>query len=375
MMIVRKRRKLINGFNITLLEKSVDILTDPRVQPIDTADSGGKFLRSENKDIQNTGTGLFEPTNTLLGINDTQIQYLAVPLDEPKDSQYLSWNEKSGTTVWKQLTNYQPQIDVLTDVVKTSSSNISEIQTQIIQFNNIVRTDFVESNLLHLPFAVAWSANSWGGPGKAGIFWSDPGTTPVDNFSIKFGGTNLALGESNYDFGTVGTASTAYPSSNAVVMKFSNGTEGARGFVWNAVGISGGPVMALDTDPNRSDSPYNRGGNLTVRNRIITHQGCFQANGYSQIPIGTTQYLGNLHVNEHNPYLQYPLPTPIITLRPSLGSEYNGYVMTYREGNLYGEIGLSPSVGGSGSGTLPGVEIDCGSFTAGTADINCGSFV
>jgi hypothetical protein len=46
-------------------------------------------------------------------------------------------------------------------------------------------------------------------------------------------------------------------------------------------------------------------------------------------------------------------------------------------GRLYEEVTAAEIVaeGGGGGGTLPSVEIDCGTFTNDLANIDCGSFV
>ncbi len=54
------------------------------------------------------------------------------------------------------------------------------------------------------------------------------------------------------------------------------------------------------------------------------------------------------------------------------GSGFDVYV-TNHNGGLISAYPLNASA--SGSGSLPGVEIDCGTFDEDTADIDCGSFI
>lgn len=385
-MIIRKRRKLINGFNITLLEKTAEVLKGSINQPLDTTVSGGKFIRSDNTGPQSAQTVQIETTNA-------EIQYLAAPIVQPQDDYHLVWDSSSGTTIWKPPTNYQPQFDAFTSILSTNSSNISELQTLVTQFNNIIRTDYVETDSLHIPFAVAWSGHVWGGPGKAGIFFHNPGDVAYDGFAIKMGHDNATIGETGYTYGTVGNLAQ-YP----IVMRFTNGTEGSRGFVWSARGASGKtiPVMALDTNDPDSNSTA---GSLKIKGNFIAERGYIVASGGSvtakddviaggrlQAEFPSQNILGPINISNYDP----STGNSLITMRSyflydsggtptgtSLNASHNNYVLTYTHlFSNYGKISLLPQIGGSGGGgTLPGVEIDCGTFTAGTADINCGSFV
>lgn len=390
-MIVRKRRKLINGFNITLLEKVVDAFEGSFVQSADNTVIGKRFIRSENSGPYSGSDSLSTDTLTLSGVNDTQIQYLTVPLTEPQDAYQLAWNAASATTVWVQPVNYQPQLDSLSLSIATSSSNISELQTLVSQFNSFISSDYIETSSLHIPFAVAWSGNNWGGPGKAGIFWHDPGTDPYDGFAIKYGCDNASIGETGYSYGSVGVL-----AASPVVMRFTNGMEGTRGFIWAAHGYGRTvPVMALDTDDPLSN-PY--AGSLKVKGNITAERGDIWvvSGGVSaakNVVAGERLYvgwpsqsvLGPIEVANYDPstgnclitmrgnFLYDSGGTPTGT---SLNASHNNYVLSYTHlFSNYGAIGLRPAPAGGGSGTLPGVEIDCGSFTADTADINCGSFV
>ena len=118
--------------------------------------------------------------------------------------------------------------------------------------NQIIKTLYASE--IQLPFAVRNSPrDTWGGPGKAGIFWQDPGEDLIDTYSIKMGGDNVEIEESGYTFGYV----------NDLAMKFTMGAEEGRGFVWDRIGPAAynhKPVMSLDA----------KYGNLVVRGDIIT---------------------------------------------------------------------------------------------------------
>ena len=62
--------------------------------------------------------------------------------------------------------------------------------------------------------------------------------------------------------------------------------------------------------------------------------------------------------------------TALNTLSGATGAT-NEHVMT--KDTSTGNVIFKASAGGGGGGTLPSVEIDCGTIVAGTTDIDCGS--
>jgi hypothetical protein len=352
---IQKHRKTINGVEIVLLEKSV------RVEPVVDTSS----LYSNIKKYVDTQIGKIEfPTltqqivekgiqSTTQGVVDiplsaytlTKDEILGVVSNDPEDGSILSYAGQDNNLVWKQSPNVR--FDIIDNILSNYPSNF---------YSTHVSTD-----ILHIPFAIRYLDNIWGGNGRAGIFFGSP-SDPVDNYSIKMGRDDASIGETGYTFGTV----YGSPNSNRVVMKFSNGNEGGRGFVWNSEGGEGfsGPVMSLDTN-----NPIGGGGGtLTVRNNITSELGSLILMGDND---ATTNFVLSNFIPEN----------PMFMI---LGADnsWNDTVLTYTNSEVFeslGYISLKPATAGGsgGGGTFPGVQMDGGSFlqTDQYARIDAGSFV
>jgi len=350
--IIQKKRKVVNGVNITLLEKSV------KVEPVVDTDLlyknfeiklrqyvDGQFSEIYapivvNKDIQTSSIDQQIPTSTIFTLSKDDI--LGVISNSPEEGSILSYTDDNIS--WRQSPN------VRFDLIDNELNNYK------LEF----KSDHIYTNKLHIPFAVTAYTDGtvWGGNGRAGIFWLDPWDQPVDNYSIKMGLNNPEIGESGYSFGTV----------NELAMKFTNGSEGGRGFVWcSSVPPYHGymqPVMSLDTD----DPISNNGGNLTVARDITSNLGKIVISGNDS----STPIVGNIVIPNFTP------TNPIISTIGASDS-YNNYVLTYETvaGSL-GKISLKPPTGGGGGGgSFPGVQMDGGSFLQEDqyARIDAGSFI
>lgn len=352
---IRKRRRIVNGVEITLLEKNTDTLPlvdstlvysniESRLKTYLTEQLSKVTLPQSvqtivQQEVQSAKSLLTEPLFVSSGLTATDI--IATVSNTPEDGSVMAYDSQGSTLVWRQSPNVRLDI----------------IDNTLLNYPNEFISDHITSNKFHIPFAVSWNGNSWGGEGRAGIFWLDPWDEPVDNYSIKFGRDDSSLGETGYTYGTVG----------GLAMKFSNGMEfdtsngrgspgGYRGFVWNRVAGSaqGGnqPVMALDS----------KEGNLTVRGRIKSD--------YTGNPI-----VGNIFLESYDPTTD----NPIIVIS-GVGSSYNGYVLTYEQNPYvpyYASLKLKPSTGGPSTGgySTSGGVIDCGSFLSTDGIIDCGSFI
>lgn len=380
---ITKRRKVVNGVKITLLEKSVisNSIVDQSQKYLDIKNEIREYVdeKIENIVIDQSITNISNNLQTIpesLSYVLTKDEILGVIQNTPEDGSVLSYDNQYDWLVWRQSPNVRMDL----------------IDNKLVNYENYFSSRYIFSNKLHLPFAIKSlvSNDVWGGLGKAGIFWGDPWSQTVDNFSIKMGRDDASIGETGYTYGKVGSG------TRPVIMKFSNGSEGGRGFVWTSVGQDGSiPYMSLDT--NRS---ILGGGNLTVHNDIISNNGILSGQGI--VSHGTIESYGEITSHENiiiddiddlpkafdlrsyypsvdNTIIRVSHPTTFPVVDELLS--YDGYVMTFRHGGFlpnYGTIGLEPPAGGSGGGgTFPGVEIDCGSFlqTDNYCEIDAGSFV
>jgi hypothetical protein len=369
-MMIRKRRRTVNGVEITLLEKATS--TTPLIDTTLIYSDIESRLRTYIGDelatkipaaqetiretiVQNSVQSL--PSSITASLTVDEI--LGLISNSPEEGSVLTYDGQNGAIVWRQSPNLR--LDTIENVM-------SSYQTK-------VESDRVQGDQFFLPFAVKWSVPpyyQWGGPGKSGIFWGDPWTDPVDNFSIKMGDDDASIGETGYTFGYV----------NKLAMKFSNGSEGGRGFVWTSVGNNGSlPVMSLDTN-----NPLAGGGNLTVKNGIYSQLGDISADngsvwaGEQLVAAGNIDYPydGHLRVASFDP----STGNSVISLWSDMvqAPAYDGYVLTYRHiaATPVGILKLEPPTGGGGGGgTFPSVEIDGGSFlqTDQYARIDGGSFI
>jgi len=259
--MIRRHRKIVNGVEITLLEKKV--VTESKVDPLLAIESNLKSYIDEQiptetitneiqtilpKEIQT----IIETESLLSGYTFVQDDFFNIIDNIPEEGSVLSYDNQVESLVWRQ----------------SPTVRIGEIENTLLNNDLHYYTQWITSPKIHIPFAVKWTVapfHEFGGPGKAGIFWSDPWGGVVDNFSIKMGIDNDEISETGYTYGTV----------SSLAMKFSNGTEtdgGLRGFVWNRVGGGGHgdePVMALDS----------HNGDLTVRRDINCDEGQILSGG------------------------------------------------------------------------------------------------
>lgn len=264
--MIRKRRKVVNGVAITLFEKTVSAtptqsltemyadvekrLTSHIATTFQSLPT--KFTELTTKEIQTVVQDLRSEI-TLCGSTFTQDQLLGVFGNSPEDGSVATFDNQNGVVVWKQSPNIR-----LTDIENTLSNYPVEFSS-----------DHVKPNKLHLPFAVAWGENNWGGNGRAGIFWLDPWDKPIDNYSIKMGANNSAIGESGYSYGTVGGLAMKFSNDIAVDAPNGLGSPGGyRGWVWSR-GTGMTPAMALDSHD----------GKLTVLSGINVSTGQIMSGG------------------------------------------------------------------------------------------------
>lgn len=399
--MIRKRRKIVNGIEITLLERTVS-QTPIQDQNSFFSDVEAKLRTYVNDKFQSIPTQQItteiqaalqqvQSESFLSGSPFTIEDFLSIAINEPEDGSIVSYDDQEGSLSW----------------VQSPSVKFAEIDNTLINYNTKFESDHIYSNRLHVPFAVAWGENNWGGNGKSGIFWIDPWDEPIDNYSIKMGMNNEDIGETGYSFGYV----------SQLAMKFSNGSEGGRGFVWTSVGAGGSiPVMALDTN-----DPLTNGGNLWVNRDIKSVSGSVIAendlNG-NRLVVNENQdlpYNAAIWVNTDSIMSGTNLIT-VSTLHPPSAAALDGYIMKYRYiTGPVGVIGLVPDTGGvtsltaltdvnitepiangevllystaeskwinstaigGGGASLPSVELDMGAFLEATqpSQIDCGSFI
>lgn len=374
---IRKRRRIVNGVEITLLEKNTETLplVDSTLVYSNIESRLKSYLTEQlskvtipqsvqtiiQQEVQSAKSLLTEPLFVSSGLTAGDI--ISTVSNIPEDGSIMTYDSQGKSLLWKQSPTVRFDI----------------IDNTILNYANEFSSDHILSNKFHLPFAVAWGKNNWGGPGRGGIFWLDPWDQPVDNFSIKMGRNNTSINESGYDYGSV----------HGLAMKFSNGPEidypitavgqtiGHRGFVWNS--HNNHPVMALDTSSSGLGvSRYSKGGRLTTHGGVETEGNLYlSGNQKNNISYGQEcDFHGYIHINDAT------IGNNIFTL-PNFGAGYNGYVLTYTQlddpsGVLFGTIKLKPPTGGGGGGgTFPSVEIDGGSFLQidQYAKIDGGSFI
>ena len=365
--MVKKRRKVVNGIEIVLFEKSVTKQESPSYDEVEqkltwyidsqlSSKITPTIQTTIEKEIQSVTEKQIE---SLFSYTFTKDEFLGIVENDPEDGSIVSYDSVNKKVVWKQSPNVRSDL----------------IENKLAQYPYEFRSDFIASNRFYMPFAVVSPVTGeiWGGKGKGGIFWGDPWLDPMDNFSIKFGKDDASIGETGYSYGYV----------SKLAMKFSNGTEeNGRGFVWTSVGPNGSvPVMSLDTmDPTTLG-----GGNLTVKRHIVSQYGNVTAN----------ETLFGKIVNVGITSVTFPYDAPIVVQDSFVSSGQNiiklntdaltspsldGYVMTYRHlVGPVGVIGLEPPTGGSGGTSsmysTSGGVINCGSFLSTDGMINCGSFI
>ncbi len=351
--MVKKRRKVVNGIEIVLFEKSVTKQESPSYDEVEqkltwyidsqlSSKITPTIQTTIEKEIQSVTEKQIE---SLFSYTFTKDEFLGIVENDPEDGSIVSYDSVNKKVVWKQSPNVRSDL----------------IENKLAQYPYEFRSDFVASNRFYMPFAVRSPVTGeiWGGKGKGGLFWGDPWLDPVDNFSIKFGIDDASIGETGYTYGVV----------NGLAMKFSNGSEieqGIRGFVWTSVGPEGNiPVMSLDTARPVSGQT-GTGGNLQVKRNITSEYGKLILDG-----VYSGGIFGPIIIQRFN-------PADILISTLDTEPSYNGYVLTYEDSGFYGSIRLKPPTGSGGTSSMystSGGVINCGSFLSTDGMINCGSFI
>lgn len=387
--MIRKRRKVVNGVEITLMEKTVSanpmaeqaaFYNDIERRLTDHIENTFHSLPTQistatTKEIQTVVQQELQSDISLSGSFD-QDTFLGIVGNTPEEGSILAYDDQGDQLLWQQ----------------SPSVRFADIENTLVNYNTFFRSDFVQPNKLHLPFAVAWGENNWGGNGRGGIFWSDPWTTPVDNFSIKFGHDDEDIGESGYtddfifataatyvDFGGTGFTYTEYEydmgetnvwlgrldgsrthyvgqagnSGPELSMKFSQGSEFGRGWSWTRVGSTPSPypVMSLTnrgllkvdnsyvsikhSSPLAGPRAENKGGATTLD--VIAP---FHIVGYDQDK-SIDSWSGQSIIS--------------ITKAANLGPEHDGYVLTYEHNYLEDTTGSTIVIPAVGSPPYTGV--------------------
>jgi len=354
---IKRYRKIVNGNEIVLLEKNQVEPVLPSSLLYDKLESNLKTYFDSKYTHQTTQTITTEIRNEVQSIIKAEPFFVTTALtvgnildvvgNKPEDGSIITYDAQGDRLLWGQ----SPSVKF--DIIENT------INSYPIKFES----DHTVTNKIHLPFAISWGSNTWGGPGKAGIFWGDPWSPTVDNFSIKMGRDDASIGETGYTYGEVGGA------GNPVIMKFSNGAERNRGFVWTSVGSDGTiPIMSLSTQ--NSAGVGDSAGYLTVRKTIETEE-ILVANSSA-----ATFATGSLYLKNFDPTI------PVIGLGTIYNAAYEGYVLTYTQATAGippqpPVLKLMPSAGGpsSPSYSTSGGVIDCGSFLSTDGMIDCGSFI
>lgn len=305
--MIKRRRKIVNGIEIILLEKTVES-AKVDIQPYTSMENTLMlYLDNQFANLKSTIPSLTEeqiqnivkreipaPSNlmgseSLLFTGQGSTQVLKSISGEPIDGDIIGYDTlNGGILVWKQNPNIR--FDIIDNILNEYTNNFESTNMQTVS--------------LKIPFAVQSHIppyKNWGGSGKAGIFWNDPWADPINNYSIKMGLNNSTIGETGYTHNwtwlsqdvTFETGSTInYPyvlSSKSfsdsirtynlddLTMKFSNGSEVGRGWVWTRVGSTMGPSF--------SNIPVMSLTNLG----ILTTEHCVVSNRYNSL-LGRINY-------------------------------------------------------------------------------------
>jgi hypothetical protein len=340
--MIRKHRKIVNGVEITLLEKSVS------TSPIQ---SSAKLYAEAERNLKTYIDDTILQLSFRQPIDNSQdaqtvskkiqsesllLDFLGLVSNAPDDGSILTYDNQNETLLWLQ----------------SPSIRLTEIENRMVQNSVEFITDNTNTSKVQIPFAVKWSVppyHEWGGAGKAGIFWADPWADTVDNFSIKMGTDDVRINESGYTYGTVGGLAMKF--SNDTTVDVANGygsVGGSRGWVWSR-GINILPAMALDS----------KDGHLTVFGDINTDTGRLLSGGTDIATMFGAG--GGSSTLEDLTDTNIPSPNNLDSLVYNLGT---------------GKWVASAVSGGGGGGSLPGVEVDMGSFLNDEpAEIDAGSFI
>lgn len=239
--MIRKRRKIINGIEIVLMEKVAQTETTIRTTvPVNEdlrtyIDEQIIKLKDEQETVV-TQTTQTLPTSILPTASTTvvtQEDLLSIVESTPEDGNYIIYDSSLGRLRWEQSPN------VTTELLVTEIENsITRISTDGLE------TDHAKLNYVQLDFEDRLASK--------GIFWADPWASSLyEGFSIQMATDssiyNLVNPLSGYNYGHV----------EQLAMRFTSGgdinTSGLkRGWVWTSVGPpsygNGGymPVMSLD---------------------------------------------------------------------------------------------------------------------------------
>ena len=212
---------------------------------------------------------------------------------------------------------------------KVITEQLNNISDTIIN-QRVVHTIYdLHSRQIHLPFAVRNDlSHSWGGDGKAGIFWHDPGEDADDVYSIK-------VGKNNTDIDELGYSAVGFGAVTDLAMSFQMGGVN-RGFVWrrrHAEEVES--IMSLDvnwkstSNSDENNRGYRPKGDLTVFGNVDTYSGYFIQSDYigwdrfgeiGGFSGGVDNYTGKVLVTAVHPDNTKSATTVILELQDSSGT-------------------------------------------------------